>query len=158
MEEIQYTKPRTDIIDERNPNGAGRPTDLTQEVLRKIKESILSGNNLKETANFCGINVDTLYNWTTENYQNLSDKIEGWKRDRKVKIAEEFGERLMLMEEGDKDILRLKQKESEFVRETLGKTVYSKRSEMTGKDGESLSFGLVGLLDSANGKGEGDKQ
>jgi len=38
----------------------------------------------------------------------------------------------------DKELLKIKQKEAEFIRETLGKQHYSKRSELTGKDGEAI--------------------
>jgi hypothetical protein len=31
--------------------GAGRPTELTDEVFEKIRESIIEGNNLRTTAN-----------------------------------------------------------------------------------------------------------
>jgi hypothetical protein len=61
---------------------AGRKTILDKELIGRIKKSILEGNNIKETAKICEIPESTLYTWTRDNYLNISDKIEGWKRDR----------------------------------------------------------------------------
>ena len=73
---------------------AGRPSDLTKELLAEIKQSILNGNNLKTTAKICGIKESTLYRWhsdnyasISDNYASISDKIEGWKRDYKLNLA-----------------------------------------------------------------------
>jgi len=44
------------------------------------------------------------------------------------------------------EILRIKQKESEFVRNTLGKDEgYSTRSEVTGKDGADLPTPIINV-------------
>lgn len=125
-------------------NGVGRPTELTEEAFRKIKSSILDGNDLKTTSNVCEIEVSTLYDWTSRNYHNISDKIEGWKRDRRLLLANITSDTIQTLPviDGngklDKELLKIKQKEAEFIRETLGKDYYSKRSELTGKDGEAL--------------------
>lgn len=123
----------------------GRKTELTEKLFRQIKQSILDGNDLRKTAKVCGIPESTLYTWHGDNYLNISDKVENWKRDRKLMLSENVSEVVLTLayideETGkiDKEILKLKQKEAEFVRETLGKTNYSKRSELTGKDGSDL--------------------
>ncbi len=127
------------------PTKVGRKTDLTPELVKKIRQSILEGNDLKKTASICEIDQQKLYNWNCDNYLNIGDKIEGWKRDRKLMLSENVSEVVLTLpyideETGkiDKELLKLKQKEAEFVRETLGKTNYSKRSELTGKDGTDL--------------------
>lgn len=124
---------------------AGRPTEMTDEVLGKIKQGILDGKTLKEIAQQSQINENTLYGWTADNYLNLADKVEGWKRDRKLVLADITSDTIQTLpvidENGkvDKELLKIKQKESEFIRETLGKDKgYSKRSELTGKNGENL--------------------
>jgi len=121
-----------------NMRDVGRPTDLTDELFRKIKKSILEGNDLKTTASVCEINEQTLYDWKSRNYLSLGDKIEGWKRDRKLMLAEQNIESIMCLGISDKDSLKVVADVSKFVAETLGKESYSKRSELTGKNGDKL--------------------
>jgi len=122
----------------------GPKTKLTDELFKEIKRSILDGNDLKETAKICEINEGTFYVWHSNNYLNLADKIDGWKRDRKLMLADitsDIIQTLPVFDDNgklDKELLKIKQKEAEFIRETLGKQHYSKRSELTGKDGEAL--------------------
>ena len=134
----------------------GRKTDLTRELLKQIKESILDGNDLKTTAKVCGINEGTFYVWHSDNYLRIADKIEGWKRDRKVILASNNVEELLQISDNqnrkyvnkkgtevtiegrDSQLTRVKADMSKFVLETLDKENYSKRSELTGKDGDSL--------------------
>ena len=150
--------------------GAGRPTDLTDEIQSKIKENILAGFNLRETAtntfkeldNFKNISeekreeelanfIQKLYNWNYLNYLKISEKIENWRRDRKVLLAtknlEDYLEMstMNVVKIGDKEEIRrdsqlerIKADMTKFTLETLDKDVYSKRSELTGKDGEAL--------------------
>jgi hypothetical protein len=129
--------------------GAGRPTDLDDELLAKIKQCILDGNDLKKTAEISKIPESTLYTWHSKNYLNIADKIEGWRRDRKLMLAEVTSDTIQTLpitdENGkiDKELLKLKQKESEFIRETLGKVNYSKRTELGGIDGKDLTIQVV---------------
>ncbi len=122
----------------------GPKTKLTDELFKEIKRSILDGNDLKETAKICEINEGTFYVWHSNNYLNLADKIDGWKRDRKLMLADITSDTIQTLpvfdDNGklDKELLKIKQKEAEFIRETLGKQHYSKRSELTGKDGEAI--------------------
>ena len=122
----------------------GPKTKLTDELFKEIKRSILDGNDLKETAKICEINEGTFYVWHSNNYLNLADKIDGWKRDRKLMLADITSDTIQTLpvfdDNGklDKELLEIKQKEAEFIRETLGKQHYSKRSELTGKDGSNL--------------------
>lgn len=126
---------------------------LTKELFSKIKERVLEGDDLRKIANTLQISESSLYTWHFKNYLNLADKIAGWRRDRKLMKAEMFSDELLDMsvrqpvitEDGvqydviNPHILRTKQKEAEFVRETLGKDIgYSKRSELTGAGGEAL--------------------
>jgi len=108
------------------------------EMLRKIKQSILDGNDIKTTANVCGIPESSLYTWTSSNYLNISDKIEGWKRDRKLMLADRNIEAILALGISDDKALKVVADMSKFVKETLDKENYSKRSEMTGKGGTPL--------------------
>lgn len=117
---------------------AGRPTDLTDELIKKIKQAILEGNDLKTTASICEIDKQKLYNWNYDNYLNISDKIEGWKRDRKLILADKNIDAILQLDVNDKDFVKTVSDMSKFVKETLDKPNYSKRLENTGKDGADL--------------------
>lgn len=128
----------------------GRNTLLTDELVVKIKECILDNKTLKETANICGIESNTLYRWSCDNYANLSDKIEGWRRDYKLKKADENIDAILELDVKDKDFTKTIADISKFVKETLDKENYSKRSELTGKDGGSLIVQTVSYADKDN--------
>lgn len=145
---------------------AGRPTDMTSELVKKIKQSILDGNDLKTTAKICGIDEQKIYNWKYDNYLNISDKIEGWKRDRKLMLAEKNIEEFLTMtdtniketERGikefkDSQLTRIKADISKFVAETLGRNDYSKRNELSGPNGKELQPVLVKFI---NNKDDAD--
>jgi len=131
----------------------GPKTMLTEELFGKIKICVLEGKNIRETASFCEIPENTFYDWTARNYLNISDKIEGWQRDRRLRLANITSDTIqtlpVLDENGkvDKELLKIKQKEAEFIRETLGKEIYSKRSELTGKDGGNLVIQTINYAD-----------
>lgn len=139
----------------------GRPTILDEEMFRKIKQSILDGKTLRDLAKDNEINEGTLYEWHSNNYLNLADKIEGWRRDRKLMLAEKNIEEILGMttlntltrsngevyEATDTAILRVKADISKFVSETLGKDYYSKRSELTGKNGDALKVDVTKASD-----------
>lgn len=126
-------------------NEVGRPTDLTDELVKNIKRHILDGKNLKETANACGIDEQKLYNWNCDNYLNISDKIEGWRRDRKLNLAERNIEEILTIGLSDKDLVKTVADMSKFVSETLGRNNYSKRTEtdLTTKGKEIAGFNYV---------------
>ena len=105
----------------------GRKTNLDKELVRKIKQSILDGNDLRNTAKICEIPESTLYTWHSDNYLNIADKIEGWKRDRKLMLAESNIESILTLGISDKDSLKTVADISKFVSETLGKKNYSKQ-------------------------------
>lgn len=126
----------------------GRPTALDNDLLRKIKQSILDGNDLKKTANVCEIPESTLYTWHSDNYLTLADKIEGWRRDRKLMLANENIVKILQLDINDKDFVKTVSDMSKFVAETLDKKNYSKRTENTGADGKDLIPVLVKFIDS----------
>lgn len=144
----------------KKPGEAGRPAKLTDKLFSEIKQSILDGNDLRKTAELCKIPESTLYTWHSDNYLNIADKIEGWRRDRKIILAAGNVDEILQMnviedkvgmfgpikdpetkervKEVNTGILKVKADMSKFVLETLDKDNYSKRSELTGKDGENL--------------------
>ena len=120
------------------PNDVGRPSELTPELFVEIKQLVLAGNYLKEIAKIKGINEQTLYKWHENNYLNFYDKVEGWRRDRKLMLAEKNIEAILDIGVSDKDSIKVVADISKFVAETLGKDNYAKRNEMTGKNGTDL--------------------
>lgn len=131
------------IITSDNPLGAGRPTELTDELFDKIRELVLEGKTLREISSLTQINEGTLYQWHSKNYSNLADKIEGWKRDRLINLAEGNVKAILEMGVTDKESLKVVQDTAKFVLETLKKDKYSKRTEQTGADGQPLSISIA---------------
>jgi len=133
-------------------DSVGQPTKLTKEVFASIREYIIDGKNLKEIAEIIEIPYSTVTGWTWANQDNISNLIEGWKRDRKLMLANRNIEQFLEMgtkntkinDKGedyifvDTGLVRVKADMSKFVAETLGRDNYSKRSELTGKDGEAI--------------------
>ena len=110
---------------------AGCPTKLTKEMLTKIKECILNDKNLKETAKICEVPESTMYCWHSDNYLSLADKIEGWKRDYKLQLAEGNIKEILKMDVERKESLKVVADMSKFTAETLGKKSYSKSISST---------------------------
>ena len=127
------------IITTNNPKGAGRNTTLTDEMFTKIKECVLEGLDIGSIAKECEIPPSTLYTWHSDNYLKLYDKIDGWKRDRKLILAVNNIEDILKMGVNDKETIKVVSDMSKFVAETLGKDNYSKRNELTGKDGDPIA-------------------
>ena len=123
---------------------AGRKTSLNKETFAKIKDGILDGLSLRDIAKKIKIPESTIYTWTYDNYLNLADKIEGWKRDRKLLLADERIDEILRLDVTNKDYTRAVGDMSKFVKETLDKQNYSKRSELTGKDGKDLPTPILG--------------
>lgn len=125
----------------------GRKTNLDEELVREIKQSILDGNDLKTTASICEIPESTLYTWHSDNYLNLADKILNWKHERMLKLAEMNLEGIMGLGISDKDSLKVVADVSKFVSETLGKKNYSKQlnTDLT-SGGETLKPVLVKFI------------
>jgi fructosamine-3-kinase len=103
-----------------------------------IKEWVLEGKTLKEMASLSEIPENTFYCWSSDNYLGFADKIEGWKRDRKLMLADKNIEKILQLSVEDKDFVRTVSDMSKFVKETLDKENYSKRAELTGKDGNEF--------------------
>ena len=129
----------------------GRNTILTDDVFRKIKECILNGMNLKQSAEVCGISEQNFYDWNHDNYLGFADKIDGWKRDRRVKLAEVNVDEFLLLDTEDSQKLKVKADITKFVLETLDKDNYSRRQENTGKNGEQLSLNINYAIADKNG-------
>jgi len=151
----------------------GRKTDMTPELIKEIKQCILDGNDIKTTATIIFNNssniskeekergvenyIQKFYNWHYDNYLNISDKIEGWKRDRKVLMADHNIEDILALGIRDKDSLKVVADMAKFIKETLDKKYYSKQlnTDITSKGEKILGINYIkpdGDNNSANPK------
>lgn len=90
----------------------------------------------KEIQEEQGISPNTWDTWVYRNTQGFREDLTSWKKERLVKKAEKLSEEILDLkhtsDEGKPDtrVLQVKQKESEFVRETLGGQEYSKKQDL----------------------------
>ncbi len=127
---------------------SGRKSTLTQKLTLEIRSLLLRGHKPKEIQQTLGINPSTWDGWYFEDFQGFRDLLTNTKHEILLAKAEDISREILSLThkirsskgtQTDINVLRLKQKESEFVRETLGKSQgYSKRQELTGKDGEAI--------------------
>jgi hypothetical protein len=115
----------------------GRPSELDNEqFLLKIKELVLEGKTEKEMQEILDIPSGTWDYWKWKNYHGIVDKLLEYKHARILMKAEANVE--VLLESEDERVMADMTK---FSLETLGKDKgYSKRTEMTGKDGKELKI------------------
>ena len=126
---------------------AGRPTALTPELFGKIKEYVFAGKTLKEMAELSGIVEGTIYEWSSENYLGFKDKVEGWRRDSHLEKADKNFAKILDMDVNDKDFVKTIADISKFVKETLDKPNYSKRTELGGLNNKDLQINIVTYAD-----------
>lgn len=135
----------------------GRPSDLTQELTLQIRQLVLDGVMYKTIQESLEISPNTWDAWVYKDYKDFRKNLNSWKRERLLKKSEKLSEQILdiphLTEEGktDTDVLRIKQKESEFIRQTLGKEEYSQRQELTGADGGEIKITGIEYI-TPNGK------
>lgn len=121
-----------------------RPTDLTDELTLQIRAMVLDGLKYNKIQEILAIPANTWDAWVYKNYKDFRANLIDWKKERLLKKSEKLSEEILdtlhLDEKGgvSTEILRIKQKESEFIRQTLGKQEYSSRQEITGKDGQAI--------------------
>jgi len=118
-------------------------TLLTDELTLKIRKLVLQGVKYKEIQETLNILDNTWDTWVNKDYKDFRKNLISWKKERLTKKAEKLSEEILDMlhtnnGKVDTELLRIKQKEAEFIRKTLAKDDYSERTEHTGKDGERL--------------------
>lgn len=100
----------------------GRKSQLNQELFNKIRELTLEGKKLKAIAKEIDISYKTLYDWNVNNYQQFNERINDFRRERKLLQAEEELDSLLKDKSSN---IRLDA--TKFTLETLGKKYYSKK-------------------------------
>ena len=143
----------------------GRPTELDNELRLKIRELILEGKTMKEIAEVLGLAYKTMEGWMTRNYEGFADSMHTYRLEWQLQKAQENINEALIMDDKepvlrmgneparDNDgkiitvrnpkLTKIKIDTSLFVAETVGKETYSKRSELTGKNGKDLQFKWV---------------
>lgn len=112
---------------------AGRPTVLDDEMFLKIKELYLDGKNMKEISEILDIPYKTMEGWKTRNYEGFSDKMIEFRLER---MFEKSVANIEILQDSEDERVNLQA--NSLVAETVGKKWFSKRSELTGKDGKEL--------------------
>jgi len=125
-----------------------RPTDLTEELTLKIRTLVLDDVKYKVIQETLEIPDNTWDTWVNKDYKDFRKNLISWKKERMTKKAEKLSEEILDMLHNvngkvDAELLRIKQKESEFIRKTLGKDDYSERTELTGKDGKAIEVSQI---------------
>lgn len=139
-----------------NGGAGGRPSVLNDKLFAKLRIALLKGETYDKFAKDNNIPIATVWKWHYENYRGFSEKADGWKRDRIFALASGNLEEILQLEtkvferrftkddeviekDGeDPALLRIKSDMTKFTLETLGKTFYARRSELTGLDGKDL--------------------
>ena len=125
----------------------GPKTNLDAELFGEIKAHVFAGRNLKEMAELSEIPISTLYTWHSDNYLGIADKIEGWRRDSKLEKADKNIDKILDLDVNDKDYLKSVADISKFVKETLDKPNYSKRTELGGLNNKDLQINVITYAD-----------
>ena len=126
-----------------------RPSDLTTELTLQIRNLVLEGKKYLEIQKELEIPANTWDAWVYKDYKDFRKDLNSWRKERLIKKSERLSEEILDLNyykedsKIDADLLRIKQRESEFVRNTLGKEDYSTRQEHTGKDGEPLKINVI---------------
>jgi len=138
----------------------GRPTELNDELRLKIKSELIDLDErptMAKISELTGIEYTTVKNWVYRNYKGFAEFLDGVKRDWKLQKAQENIEEFLTMNTtntgttkrgdifyyDDAKLKKIKADATFFVAETLGKKRYSKRTELTGDDGHSLTINIV---------------
>jgi hypothetical protein len=121
-------------------NEVGRPTELTEEVTLKIRQGVLEDQLFKDIQQELQISPNTWDTWIYKDYKGLRTNINNWRKERMIKKAEKVVERSM-----ESDTEKVALDAAQFTLETLGKLDYSKRTELTGKDGKDIPVPIINV-------------
>jgi len=114
-------------------NEIGRPTELTEELTLKIRQGVLDNKTYIEIQQELDINSNTWDTWVYKDYNGFRTNLNNWRKERMIKKAEKVVDKSM-----DSETEKIALDAAQFTLETLGKLDYSKRTEITGKNGNSI--------------------
>lgn len=126
----------------------GPEPQLNEKLTLEIRKRVLKGMHYYEIQEELDITSSSWDAWVHKDYKDFRQLLLKWKKERFLKGAERLSAEIMELPHEHKlggkkfvndKVLRIKQKESEFLRSTLGKDEgYTIRKEVTGADGEPL--------------------
>lgn len=117
----------------------GRPTELTDELTFKIRTLVLEGKEYVKIQEELGIVTETWDGWVWRDYKGFRDMLIKAKKERMIRESERVMGSLVYA-----DDLNIQYKSASFLLETLAKDEgYSKRSEVTGKDGKEIQGNTI---------------
>jgi hypothetical protein len=128
---------------------ANELTLLSDDLQNKIITGVLEGKTYRALMAELGLKESTFYNWLWNDYKGLRQRVNEAKREVILRETEDISNQIRRLDTLDDKgrhnakLLAIKQKEAEFLRETLGKDEYSKRQETTGADGTPLSVNVM---------------
>jgi hypothetical protein len=101
------------------------------DIRNHIRSLMLNGETIKSICDTIGITENTWYVNFYRNTEQFRDFINGVKKELFLREAEKVSIEVMSADHTDDvRVLAIKQKEAEFLRETLGKDNYSKKTEI----------------------------
>lgn len=103
---------------------AGRPSELDQDLMAKIRTLILDGMSDKECQQILEISENTWKHWAYTNYRDFRTNLRNWDNEILIKIAKANLSQLL---QGDDD--RIRADLTKFTLETLAKIDFSKKTE-----------------------------
>lgn len=116
----------------------GRPTNLTEDLTFKIRALVFDGQSYEFIKKALDIPDSTWDSWVYRNCEDFRSNLTNWKHERMIKKAETNIE--VLQESEDE---RVNLQANTFVLETLAKKEYSKRNELTGKNGDPIEIATI---------------
>ncbi len=111
-------------------NKMGRPTVMTDDVLKKLEYAFNIGSNDREACSFAKISEKTLYNYQKENPDFLLKKLQD--KDKPILKAT-----ATVVEDLDKV------ETAKWYLERRKKKDFSSRSELTGAEGEAIPLTIL---------------
>lgn len=112
---------------------------LTEDTKNYICTGVLEGKTYRDILKELGLSESTFYNWLWNDYRGIRTRLNEVKREIILRDVENISKEIREMEtlngkgEQNPKLLAIKQKEAEFLRETLLKDHgYSKRIETIG--------------------------
>lgn len=110
----------------------GRPTKLTDEIVKKLEDAFSIGSTILEACIHAGISKQTYYNWI-EDKPELLDYFEQLREKPVLKARNNIAK---LIQNGDPET-------SKWFLERKKKDEFSLRTELTGKNGEGIKIRVI---------------
>lgn len=113
----------------------GRPTAMTETVIAKLEEGFLMGFTDREACLYADINPATLYRFCQE-HEDFSERKELLKEQTTMRAKRNIAKAINSEDKPDKAL-------SQWWLERKNKAEFAQRTELTGKEGESLKVEVI---------------